>query len=699
MRPALIYPPLTDPTSGYHSLCYLDSYARAQGQAAATIIDANIEAFHHSYTATSYEWLTQQASAGSPFDERMSPDTAAALRLRAGQVSPAQTAEAVAVLQDPVRFYDYPQYQHAVETVTGWMNTLGAAGLPGQFSGGFEFFPHGRFNPSSLADLTDESLLARMSNAFTPYYCDELVPRLTAGGHDVVGINITYVAQLPFALWLARLIRRALPDVFLMAGGTEVADVWKYALDKRSVFQIFDAFDAVVVGEGETAYVEILNALDAGRLPGGHPNVRMHPRYGIAGALPMFRYERLAALPTPDYSTLPWDRYLSPEPFVYYSPSRGCYWNKCTFCDYGLNGDSPTSPWRQDPVDKMVADVGAISAFAKFIYFSVDVLAPATILAFAERVAAADLDFRWGAEIRLEKYWSVERCRTLKRSGCVSVSVGFESGNQRILDLIDKGTTPQRVSQTIDAMTQAGIGVQVMGFTGFPSETAQEAMDSVRFLRDHRDRWTFGGLGTFLLTAGSIIAKEPERFGLRNVGPYPGDDIARVLRFEQVGAPVDDGDLAKLEEAKAGLQRSDFDRPWTGGTDTAHTYFYQDRYGLAVTDVVGRPAAPDPQARYLLNGTVIGRPGAAVVKAYERHYGAGTGASDRPGRFAFRRVDGRIFLIPDGLVPLLQLFIVPRRLPEAETALAAVAAAGIREAWLFLVGRRLVRPLPAPTPA
>lgn len=98
----------------------------------------------------------------------------------------------------------------------------------------------------------------------------------------------------------------------------------------------------------------------------------------------------------PDFSGLPWDLYLSPEKFVYYSPTRGCYWNKCTFCDYGLNTDGPTSPWRQDTADTMIADVTELAKFAKFIYFSVDVLAPATILRFAEKVVERGLDFRWG---------------------------------------------------------------------------------------------------------------------------------------------------------------------------------------------------------------------------------------------------------------------------------------------------------------
>jgi hypothetical protein len=690
MRPVLIYPPLSDPTSGYHSLCYLDSYARSRGQAAATIVDANIEAFHHTYTPASYQWLTRHRGSGAGVG---SPDLARAALLRAGDTSPEQVAGAVRTLQDGESFYDYPTYQHAVETVVGWMHTVGAAGLPGAFRDGFQFEAASGFNSSSVRDLTDERLLGLVNNPFAPYYEDELMPRLVAGCYDVVGINVTYESQLPFALWLARRIRRALPDAFLVAGGTEVADVWKYALDKKSVFQIFDALDALVIGEGETAYVEILDALDAGRIPGGHPNVRMHPRYGASRPLPVFHYERMAELPTPDYSTLPWHKYLSPEPFVYYSPSRGCYWNKCTFCDYGLNGDSPTSPWRQDPVDKMVADVRAISEFAKFIYFSVDVLAPATILKFAERVSESTMDFRWGAEIRLEKYWSVERCQTLRRSGCVAVSVGFESGNQRILDLIDKGTTPTRVAQTIGAMTDAGIGVQMMGFTGFPSETTEEAMDSVRFLRDHRDQWTFGGLGEFMLTAGAIVAKQPERFGLRGIAPRPGDDIARVLDYEDTAAGTpDESDQEKLDEAKASLVLGHYGRPWLGGTDTPHTYFYHDRYEMAVVHVITADPPLD-DTRFVVNGSVIPRPAAAVLAAYRRAYRLGRQAASPPaGKWAFRRTDGRVYLIPDGMVPLLQLFTRPSTLADAEPVLAGLGPNATQQVWRFLVGRRLVRP-------
>ncbi len=545
--------------------------------------------------------------------------------------------DAVTLLQDPVGFYDYTQYQHAVDEVQAWMNCLGAAGIPGQFRDGFQLGPLPRFMNGPVAAMADRRALERLSRPFQPYYEDVLLPRVRAGGYDIVGINITYCWQLPFALWLAQLIRQCLPSAFLVAGGTEVASAWKYALDPAAFAELFDDFDATVVGEGEAAWVAILESRRGGGLPEGQPNVHLHPRYGARRSLPV-SYEQLAGIPVPDFSGIDWSLYLSPEPFVYYSPTRGCYWNKCTFCDYGLNSGSPTSPWRQSREERMVEDVRAISAHSRFIYFSVDVLAPATILRFAERVVEEGLDIRWGAEIRLEKYWSRERCELLRRSGCVAVSVGFESGNQRILDLIDKGTTPAQVRQTMQAMHAADIGIQMMGFTGFPTETLEEARDSISFLTETRDLWTFGGLGEFVLTPGAIVAREPARFGISNVRPDSSEGVARALRYDE---PVSQAaSEAVKREKQRHLRSAHYDRPWLGGTDTPHSYFYLDRFRTATWPMLrdSRQLAPgDDHELFQLNGELIPSPDPETLRAYSLLYGtensaAGQAAGHLPPR-------------------------------------------------------------------
>ena len=134
----LIYPPITDPTSPYHSLTYLDSYARSRGYPAADIVDVNVEAFHYSYTPGAAAWLAEQLAA---VRARRSPARPAG----SGPSQPAPgrrpriadaVRSAVGLLQDPARFYDYDLYQRSVDQIQAWMNCLGAIGFPGSSAAG-----------------------------------------------------------------------------------------------------------------------------------------------------------------------------------------------------------------------------------------------------------------------------------------------------------------------------------------------------------------------------------------------------------------------------------------------------------------------------------------------------------------------------------------------------------------------------------
>jgi anaerobic magnesium-protoporphyrin IX monomethyl ester cyclase len=691
----LLYPPITDPTSPYHSLTYLDSYARAHGYPAADIIDVNIEAFHFSYTPGAAAWLVGRLAA---VREQPGDAVKQAAMLGVGEPDADAVRSAVATLRDTARFYDYDSYQDAVSQIQGWMSCLGAAGIPGQFHNGFQLGPVPQFLNGPAAAMADLTGLEQLSRPFEPYYEQVLLPRIRARGYDVVGINITYTWQLPFALWLAHRIRRALPGAFLIAGGTEVASCWKYALDRASYARLFDDFDATVVGEGEAAYVAILESRRRGTLPEGQPNVHLHPRYEARRALPI-HYERLGDIPAPDFSGVDFGQYLSPEPFVYYSPTRGCYWNKCTFCDYGLNSGSPTSPWRQSQEDRMVEDVRAISKHSKFIYFSVDVLAPATILRFAERIVEERLDIRWGAEVRLEKYWSRERCELLRASGCVAVSVGFESGNQRILDLINKGTRPAQVRQTIEAMHAADIGVQVMGFTGFPTETFAEAKESIDFLAQTRDLWAFGGLGEFVLTPGSIVAREPERFGIANLRPQPGEGVARSLAYDE---PVTEAAREAVRRENRRIQPGHFERPWLSGTDTPHSFFYLDRFRTRTWPRLRdnrRLSATDRDQPFIVNGERIPLPSAEVLRSYELLYAPVHQAPDTK-RTAFRRADGRVVLLPRGVAQLLSAFTEPTTLATAiRQRLWMLDEATANRTLDLLIRYRAIRRVAADAPA
>jgi hypothetical protein len=612
----LLYPPITDPTAPYHSLVYLASYARAHGFPDVAVRDTNVEALHYCARPA----VLGELMAG--WEERRrrlgaKPSLARGEQLeylhltRAGGLEPDDPQKAIAALRDPATFYDYAIYRDAVRCLQLWMASLSCEAFPGQFKAGGHALEASLFSKSSVADLTDEAVLDRVVGPFRPYYHHELFPDLSRRRPAVVGINVTYTSQLPYALWLVRQLRRLLPDACIVCGGTEVSGVWKYLVDRMYFGRLFQGADACVIGEGESAFVALLEAVSAGKNPGAIPNVvQLDRRRGRHAPPPDVVYEDLDRLPAPEYALLRPDLYFSPHPLVYYSPTRGCYWNKCTFCDYGLNFGTPTSPWRQRGLERTIDDLRAAARFTPFLYLSVDVLAPGALLKLAQGIVDADIDVRWAAEIRLEKYFTRERCELLRQSGCVAVSVGFESGSQRILDRIRKGTRLDDVETTIRGFTEAGIAVQMMGFTGFPTESCADAMASIDYLLRNEDSWTVAGLGDFVLTPGAIVAQRPTDFGIRDVRPAAGDDIAVFLRFRESTPARTPEEERAVRQAKRQLGRTEFDRPYAGGIDTAHSIFYYARYGLRFPRAFvprGRPAdVPCPDGAPLaLNGRLL----------------------------------------------------------------------------------------------
>lgn len=614
----LVYPPITDSTSPYHSLVYLASYARSAGFADIEIRDTNIEALNYCarpdvLADLTGQWQVRRRQLRSKAS-LSGPEQLEYLQLaRAESVDAKGVAAAIAVLRDPVQFYDYRAYRAAAEQVSHWLESLSCSGLPSQFeTGGHELRRRGQFSLSSVADLTNELLLDHVVGPFADYYRNVFFPDLVRKAPRVVGINVTYTSQLPYALWLVRRIRRLLPETFIVCGGTEVGALWKYLIDRHRMADLFEGADACVVGEGETAFVRLLESVLAGRTPGPIQNVvTLDRNRRVVDLPPGIHYEELESLPTPEFGLMDSSPYFSPHPLVYYSPTRGCYWNKCTFCDYGLNTGKPTSPWRQASVDKCIEDLRRISEHSRHVYLSVDVLAPGRLLQLANAVVDAGIDLRWSAEIRLERYFNLERCQVLRRSGCVAVSVGFESGSQRILELIDKGVALPDVENTIRNFSTAEVAVQMMGFTGFPSETHEEAMASVEFLARNRRWWTVSALGTFMLTPGAIVAKKPTPSGMERLGAYKNDDIARTLNFGSVAeTPGNPGEIEALRQAKRSLVRAEFDRPFAGGIDSAHSIFYYSRFGRRFPEdfVPARSGTRwrfDPRAVLQVNGKLI----------------------------------------------------------------------------------------------
>ncbi len=588
MKITLMHPPLDDPTLPYHSNAYLMGHLVHNGFTDVSMRDVNVEFVNYCLEEENINTFYEEGNRRlREFEKRP------ALSFKeqeefyalwaANRVDNLDLRNSLHAFRNKDSFLDFSGYLKNVNHVLRYFGFLGALSHPTEIAN-FKQMSRARYSIYNLRDMFNEQLSEQICYPFLKFFRERLVPDAEFAATDCFGISMVYDHQLFHSLALARALKRQWPDKLVLLGGTSISQLYKHMRDKTQMKQFFTLCDAIVVGEGETAICEIA---DSGGELHKKPNLPNTITYDAGRDQVRFpvqiHYENLETLGKPLYRH-PWELYLTPEKGINYAPTRGCYWNRCTFCDYGLNTDRPTSPWRERRIDQVIEDLQSACAQeqVKYVYFAVDVMAPGYLERLSDAIIESGLDIRWSAELRMEKIFSAERCARMAKSGCVCISFGMESGNQRVLDLIDKGTKVSYMAETMKNFAASGIAVQLMAFTDFPTETEEERKETLHFIEKNNAHWSTGGMGTFLLTGTSMIAKNPAQFGITVIETKDAD-ITRALAYrveaesERKVLLTEDGDASFDDDG--GAFPPVLGRPWAGGTDTLHSMIYYDTYG------------------------------------------------------------------------------------------------------------------------
>ncbi|MBU1139223.1 MAG: radical SAM protein, partial [Proteobacteria bacterium] len=481
-------------------------------------------------------------------------------------------ADCLAVMRDPQQFYHKKNYLRARDGFEELFLVMEAVYFPFRFS----------FNRAAhLVAPWDFKLLdayiARQGSPFDLFYRQQLAK---LGQPRFIGISLTFVSQIPETFYLCRLIKELFPACFVMLGGPCIDQIVGNS-DRDTVSRIFDYVDAVGLQEGEKTLEQLLPLLAGESLDRERciaiPNLMMkgvNPGSFIQGPAVTFD---LADAATPDYADLELDRYLAPERLLLYSPTRGCYWNKCSFCSYGFN-QSGRHAYREIPVERAVADLQAMAQEfgVKNFYLSSDVLSPAYALALAQRIIDENLDIRWSTDLRIEASYSPERCRLLYQAGLRAVAFGVESGSDRVLRLMNKGIDAGLIRRINRNFHEAGISTSWMTFLSHPGETVHEAGETLALIERQRAMVDQFIAGEFNLTPGSLISCHPEQYGIASVYHTQGDVFRLFPLFNMADSKAQADDHEWLEEKIDSLSRRyHLDHyPWAGSISTHHSFLY-----------------------------------------------------------------------------------------------------------------------------
>ncbi len=153
---------------------------------------------------------------------------------------------------------------------------------------------------------------------------------------------------------------------------------------------------------------------------------------------------------------------------------------------------------------------------------------PKGLKAVAEEILRRRLPVSWWGNVRFEKAFTPELCEVLADSGCIAISGGLEVASDRLLNLMKKGVTVEQVARVTRAFTDAGILVHAYLMYGFPTQTVQETVDALEYVRQlfEQNCIQSGFFHRFTCTVHSPVGKQPDDYGVQLI-PQPPVSFAR----------------------------------------------------------------------------------------------------------------------------------------------------------------------------
>jgi radical SAM superfamily enzyme YgiQ (UPF0313 family) len=347
-------------------------------------------------------------------------------------------------------------------------------------------------------------------NVYRDVFEHILKPAIIAEQPDVIGISIVLRQQLFSSMTFCALIKEQFPGIHVTIGGNTVTRFRDVLPDTPKLFALFDS---AIVYEGETALLRLVEGIANGTELSHVPNLMFKDATGIHVNSETFA-ENMGALPPPDFDGLPMGKYFVPEPILPYLATRGCYWGRCEFCDHG---EGYTSGYRTKKDWQIIDELTFLKDKyqTRHFHFTDESYPPALFRKLTRKLVESKLDIAWTTHIRFEKsLLDDEVWQDAQDAGCKYLHMGYESGSERVLQLMDKATTTEIIQRSLELSSRHGVWNHVLGFFGFPGETYEDAKFSTKFLEDNREHVHSIGFGTFDLSKHTPVAKNPEKFGI-----------------------------------------------------------------------------------------------------------------------------------------------------------------------------------------
>lgn len=348
----------------------------------------------------------------------------------------------------------------------------------------------------------------RQANPFIAFFEEQIASIGTAPRY--FGISIIGTEQIVAGMTLGRMLKHIFPETPVLVGGS----VFSRLVEKEKLWvtRLFEnCMDYVCRYEGEEPINQFLASQNPRR--DRTPNLAFVEN-GDLVLTPLCDPLGMDIIPTPDFSDLPLHDYLSPRVMLPLLTTRGCYWGKCAFCYHGMIYQDR---YRMRPPAMTAKDVETLNRRHGALHFAFndEAIPPKLFRLLPQEIPKHKYFFT--ALYKFEKIFSPEHYRGMYDIGFRSLYIGLETASERVQKHMLKNNKQKTMIDNLQFGHDAGIWNHTFNFFGFPTETREEAEETIQFLLNHSHILHSEGTGTFVFEHNAPIHNAPARFGVKSV--------------------------------------------------------------------------------------------------------------------------------------------------------------------------------------
>ncbi len=318
---------------------------------------------------------------------------------------------------------------------------------------------------------------------------ESVVQKIKDIGCSLVGVSLL-TPSFGVVKKLCHQIKNSRSNITIILGGPHCT-----ALPERTLVEIPSA-DIVCFGEGEHTIVQVAMDIENSGLDAINGICYRDDRGAVQKNGPRPYVENLDEIPFPARHLLPMGKYHMTASRVAdesYCPTiivaRGCPFG-CTYCSHTFG-----RKLRFHSVERVISEINFLMAEYKIHQLNIEADTLTANKKFINSLCHALIEtgiaqkIKWTCESRVDTV-DYNLLKLMKQAGCWQISYGFETGSQRLLDMINKSVTLEQAEETVRYTHQVGISIRGFFMLGLPSETREESMETINFAIKLNPLWS-----------------------------------------------------------------------------------------------------------------------------------------------------------------------------------------------------------------